>query len=191
MRKGLVAIGATVLAVLAPAGVSSATHQEGEGQGSPRDFAVGAGTSGNMRVAFAAHGGPSPADVTGHFRSGGSVLGVRPPSDDPTAFQFEGPVTCLVVGGDEARLFYPIKQAGPDQPGESTGVLIFLRDNGKPQNGQPVDEIGFVFPVLDETPSSDPSSEQDTSCVAPAITPALLPLDKGDFTIHDASETTP
>ncbi len=171
-------------------GVAGASHQE-NGQGDSRDFAVGGGTSGDgngpggdQTVGFAAHGGPSPSGdpVTGHFKAGGTFL----VDDQLTRFNQEGPVTCLVVQENEARLFYPVKQSKPDQPNESTGVLIFLRDNGDPSKGDPRDQIGFAI-LPDEDP--DRPGEQDAACVAPLVTPALDDLEKGNFTIHDADPT--
>jgi len=188
MRKGLVAIGATVLAVLAPAGVSSATHQENGNQGSPRDFAVGGGTSGDTRVGFGAHGGPTLAlggrdPVTGHFRSGGSVLKL-PDGTDVGEFQLEGPVTCLNVKGNQARLIYPVKQGRPEFM-ESTEIFIFLEDNRKPGEADgPRDKIGFgILPDLNDP--DDPPSEQDVGCLLP-FTGATSDLEKGDITVHDA-----
>ena len=94
------------------------------GSAAARDFAVGGGTLGTpsdptgvQHVDFAASGGPTTFDpfsgiggdpVTGHFRAGGAFdqAGV-------TAFDQEGPVTCLVVSGRRATLVYPNKHASP------------------------------------------------------------------------------
>jgi len=186
MRKGLIAIGATAFAVLAPTGVSIASDDPGNGQGPPRDSAIGSGTSGNMKVAFAAFGGPSPADVTGHFRSGGSILGIKPRPDDPTAFQLEGPVTCLNVKGNEARLVYPVKQGKPEAM-ENSEIYIFVHDAGKPEQGQSSnDEIGFEILPDTTTPGDDPPSEQNADCNLP-FTGGTSKLDKGDITVRDAT----
>jgi hypothetical protein len=90
-----------VVALLAwlvvPAG-ALASHNEGGGQGSSRDFAVGTGENEIGRVSFAAHGGPSllGGPVTGHFHAKGATpLG---------PFNIDGPVTCLNVIGREAGL---------------------------------------------------------------------------------------
>jgi hypothetical protein len=162
--------------------------------GPPRDSAVGTGTTGSkssptgeQHVAFAAFGGPttfSPLSgfggdaVTGHFRAGGDF------GSSLTEFQQEGPVTCLVVDGNRARLVYPNKQARPET-NEAFDVLIFLEDNGPSGKGGPPDRIGFVL-LPDETPNDDPPSEQDSECVAPTQFPVMVPLSKGDFRIHDA-----
>lgn len=172
-------------AVFALPGVAAASG------GSPRDSAVGSGTvgdksTGEQHVAFAAFGGPTIFDplngifggdpVTGHFRAGGDF------GSPLTAFQQEGPVTCLVVEGNRARLVYPNKQAKPEA-NEAFATLIFLEDNGKARNGQSPDRIGFAL-VSDSTPNDDPPSEQDDECVPP-VEPTMQ-LTQGDFTIHDA-----
>jgi hypothetical protein len=196
MTRAVAAFAIAAFTVAFVPGVASASHAGGAG--GPQDFAVGGGTTGTpsdptatQHVDFAASGGPTTFDpfsgfggdpVTGHFRAGGAFdqLGI-------TEFQQEGPVTCLVVDDNRARLVYPNKQATPEVPLESLEVLIFLEDNGPPVNGQPVDEIGFLLlPDDDETPTEDPPSEQDAECVAPQVTPTLFPLQKGDFTIHEA-----
>jgi hypothetical protein len=181
-------------AVFALPGVAAASG------GSPRDSAVGSGTvggksspTGEQHVAFAAFGGPTTLTgiingdpltgiiggdpVTGHFRAGGDF------GDPLTAFQQEGPVTCLVVEGNQARLVYPNKQAKPEA-NEAFATLIFLEDNGKARNGESPDRIGFAL-VPDSTPDDDPPSEQDGECVPPVESPTMQ-LTQGDFTIHDA-----
>lgn len=188
--KPWTAIAAVALSsVLAVPGVAEASG------GSPRDSAVGSGTvggksspTGEQHVAFAAFGGPTTVDpltgpiggdpVTGHFRAGGDF------GSPMTAFQQEGPVTCLVVDGNRARLVYPNKQAKPEA-NEAFDTLIFLEDNGKAHNGQSPDRIGFAL-VPDSTPNNDPPSEQNSECVAPLRSPTMMPLTQGDFTIHDA-----
>ncbi len=182
--KPLTAMAAIALSsMLAVSGVAAASG------GSPRDSAVGAGTvgdksspTGEQHVAFAAFGGPSTVNplmgiiggdpVTGHFRAGGDF------GSSLTAFQQEGPVTCLVVDGNRARLVYPNRQAKPET-NEAFDTLIFLEDNGKAQNGKSRDRIGFSL-------VPDSPAEQDAGCVAPVQSPAMMPLTQGDFRIHDA-----
>ncbi len=86
--------------------------------------------------------------------------------------------------GNRARLVYPNKQAKPEA-NEAFDTLIFLEDNGKANNGQSNDRIGFAL-VPDSTPNDDPPSEQNGECVAPLQSPTMMPLTQGDFTIHDA-----
>jgi hypothetical protein len=183
-----------VALVLFPA-LAAASH--GSGPGGPQDFAVGGGTTGDRQdptgvqhVDFAARGGPttlgapgSGDPVTGHFRAGGAF-----DQAGLTTFQQEGPVTCLVVDGNRARLVYPVKNATTAAEGgaevlEASEVLFFLEDNGPPKNGQPVDKIGFEL-LPDETPAEDPPSEQDTECIAPSPPPTFQ-LTKGNLTVHD------
>lgn len=173
MSRALRMAAFTALAVLMSIGVASASHQDNGNDGSPEDFAVGTGKSGDMQVAFSAHGGPGTEDVTGHFRAGGAILD-GPGNEEVGAFQFLGPVTCLVVDGNRAGLFYPIKQAKTDpeeleEGFERSGVFIYLKDGGK----QGSDELGFAGPVPLEN--------------APACTLGPTePIDKGNITVHDA-----
>ncbi len=185
----------TVITAFALSSVLAVSSVAGASGGSSRDSAVGSGTvgdksspSGEQHVAFAAFGGPTTVNpltgiiggdpVTGHFRAGGDF------GSPMTAFQQEGPVTCLVVNGNRARLVYPNKQAKPEA-NEAFDTLIFLEDNGKARNGQSPDRMGFAL-VPDSTPSDDPPSERDGECVAPLQSPVMMPLTRGDFTIHDA-----
>lgn len=164
-------IAMTVVALLAwlvvPAG-ALASHNEGGGQGSSRDFAVGTGQNEIGRVSFAAHGGPSPIEpVTGHFHARGATpLG---------PFNIDGPVTCLTVSGREAGLFYPVRN--PEPPAEPDGVFVFLRDNGNPSNGDPADQIGFL-------PIAGPITEPPACPAVPRS--EVFEIEHGNFTIHDA-----
>jgi hypothetical protein len=191
MLKRLITTGGAALLSLALASTAGAAPPEGRG-GPPRDAAVGAGATGSdagqQRIAFAAHGGPTTVGptsgtgdpVTGHFRSGGEVLEL-PNGQDVGEFQLEGPVTCLIVVGNTAQLFYPVKQGRP-QVTENMGVLIRLVDNGKPRGGQSTDLVGFAL-VPDENP--DRPSEQDVNCLTPF--PAVTaPLQQGDIRVYDA-----
>lgn len=155
---------------LAAAGTALASHN-GD-RGGPQDFAVGTGSSGESRVSFAAHGGPSPSEpVSGHFTAKGSLLEVG--GMDIGAFMFEGPVTCLQVTGNRAGLFYPIRNADP-KAFEGSGVFITVEDNGNPSGDTP-DRLGFVGPV--------PLPADPISC-PPGPTP--MDLDEGNITVHDA-----
>ncbi len=193
------AVLALLSTLIAPA-VAGASHQGAAGP--PRDFAVGGGFTGAQRspsgaqqVGFAAFGGPTTFvdpltpvfggdPVTGHFRAGGEFLDPQGGNNELIEFQQEGPVTCLVVEGNKARLVYPLKQAKPEA-NEANEVLIFLEDNGNPENGRPTDMIGFAL-LADETPTDDPPSEQDSGCVAPLESPVMSTLSRGNITIHEA-----
>ena len=194
MNRAVAAGAMALVAIASIPALASASHTGGAG--GPRDFAVGGGTTGTpsdptgvQHLDFAASGGPTTFDplsgvggepVAGHFRAGGAF-----DQAGLTAFQQEGPVTCLVVEDNRARLVYTNKQATPAETLEPLEVLIFLEDNGPPTHGQPADRVGFVL-LPDETPDDDPPSEQDSECVAPTVTPTMFTLQKGNFTIHDA-----
>jgi len=176
----------TFVAVLATAIVSGGMAVSPAAAGGPQDSVVGAGTvgdksslTGQQHVAFAAFGGPTTPfgaePVTGHFLARGDF------GSPLTAFRQEGPVTCLVVSGNTARLVYPNKQASPAS-NELFDVIISIEDNGRPQGGKSPDRIGFAM-VPDETPTEDPPSERDTECVAPLM--ATSTLAQGDFTVSD------
>lgn len=176
----------TIVAVLATTIVSSVVATSPAAAGGPRDSVVGAGTvgdksspTGQQHVAFAAFGGPTTLfgtePVTGHFLARGDF------GSPLTAFRQEGPVTCLVVSGNTARLVYPNKQVS-GASNDQFDVIISIEDNGRPQGGASRDRIGFAM-VLDETPDEDPPSERDTQCLAPL--PATMPLTRGDFTVRD------
>ena len=184
---------------LAVPAAATASHQGDAGP--QRDFAVGGGFTGDQpsnnpigaqRVGFAAFGGPTTFDlltgfggdpVKGHFLAQGEFVDT---DGNATMFQQEGPVTCLAVEGNRARLVYPNKQARPEA-NEANEVLIVLEDNGNPSNGEPRDRIGFEI-LPDETPTDDPPSEQDQECVPPQQgTPLMSELTEGNFTIHDAT----
>lgn len=194
-RRVMMGVLALVLA-LAPAGVAAASHSA-EG-GPTRDFAVGGGFTGSesndpagaQHVGFAAFGGPTAFGlltgdpVTGHFRAGGEFLDPQGGDNELVEFQQEGPVTCLVVDGNRAWLVYPLKQARPEA-NEANEVLIFLEDNGNPQNGEPVDRIGFAV-LPDETPFDDSASEQDDECVLLPVPVTTAKLTRGNFVVHEA-----
>lgn len=197
MRRLTIAATAAFLTLAVP-GVAGASHSQNAGP--PRDFAVGGGFTGSesndpmgaQHVGFAAHGGPSTFElltgsdpVSGGFRSGGEFLDPQGGNNEVGGFQQVGPVTCLVVEGNRARLVYPLRQAKPEA-NEANEILIFLEDNGEPRGGGRADRIGFeIFP--DETPNEDPPFEQDQECIAPQQgTPLMSTLTKGNFTIHDA-----
>ncbi len=178
-----------VVAVLATAIVSGGMAVPPAVAGGPRDSVVGAGTvgdksspTGQQHVAFAAFGGPTTLTplagaepVTGHFLARGDF------GSPLTAFRQEGPVTCLVVSGNTARLVYPNKEASPES-NEAFDTIISIEDNGRPQGGKSRDRIGFAL-VPDETPTEDPPSERDTECLGPLT--ATSTLTQGDFTVSD------
>ncbi len=194
--------GLAVLALLSALTVPTVAGASHQGAAGPQgDFAVGGGFTGDQRppfgtqqVGFAAFGGPTTFGpltpvfggdpVTGHFRAGGEFLDPQGGNNEVVEFQQEGPVTCLVVEGNKARLVYPLKQAKPEA-NEANEVLIFLEDNGNPKNGRPTDRIAFAL-LPDETPTDDPPSEQDNECVAPQSPVMMSTLSRGNITIHDA-----
>jgi hypothetical protein len=157
----------SLASLVALAGGASASHEEGGGQGTTPDFAIGTGMNEIGRVSFAAHGGPPPLPVRGHFHAKGVFPGTG-------EFDLEGPVTCLTVvenptGPDEAGLFYPVRDPDLNEP---QGVFIFLRDNGDPAGGDQPDQIGFIPTTITQTLTCPPTPLN------------VADLDRGNITIH-------
>ena len=171
---------ATVTTAILAGGIAGPAAAEG-----PRESVVGAGTvSDRQHVAVAAFGGPTTLarlsdPVTGHFLARGD-FGLP-----DTEFRQEGPVTCLNVQGNLARLVYPNKEANPEF-NEAFDVVISILDNGRPQGGESVDKIGFAV-VADETAGEDGPSEQDVGCFA-LVPPPTSTLTQGDFTVRNVVE---
>jgi hypothetical protein len=166
--KRTATVALTLVATLVPAAGASATHEEGPGQGSPRDFAIGTGLGSIGRVSFAAHGGPVADPVTGFFHAKGEVIeGLF------GEFDLQGPVTCLHVIGKTAGLFYPVRDPDPTEP---NGVFVYFADNGNGEAGDTPDGISFApLEVGEEIP--------DPLTCAPL--PAPFDLARGNITIHD------
>ena len=102
-------------------------------------------------------------------------------------FAVSGPVTCLRVSGNKASIKYRFDQAsGSAAQFKGGGVEIFVEDNGKPQNGQPVDAATFDPP--------QPASAFDATasqCDDPTIA-AYNKVESGDYTItRHATVTMP
>ena len=167
MTSALAAAAAGLLSAVAAGNAWAVAERSG-------DFAVGTGENQIGRVSFAAHGGPSPFQpVRGHFTAKGQLAELD--STQVGEFRFEGPVTCLTVVGNQAGLFYPIKNADPPIF-EGQGVFIFLEDNGNPSRGASPDRIGFVGPV--------PVPPDPLFC--PPLPTRVAELRHGNVTIRDA-----
>jgi hypothetical protein len=98
--------------------------------------------------AAASAGGALPSSSvigSGHFiETGGPFeLSVNARGE----FQVEGPVTCMVVVGNRASIKYRFRRSsGPGAPPQDGGVQVYIEDNGKPQNGVPVDRVATEPP---------------------------------------------
>jgi hypothetical protein len=95
-------------------------------------------------------------------------------------FEVQGPVTCLRVDGNKAAIKYRFSQAsGSAAPFQGGGVEVFVEDNGKPRQGQPVDANAFRPPqpagVFDLTA---------TQCDDPN-TASYDTVTSGDYTVRD------
>jgi hypothetical protein len=144
---------------------------------------------------------PAPSSVlgtgSGHFiETGGPFeLGVRARGKGPLAqgyvhgssdyvgeFQAEGPVTCMLVVGNRASIKYRFRRAeGPGAPQQNGGVQVYIEDNGKPRNGQPVDRVATELPQPPEL--FDPAAGV---CTDPTLNPAWNRIESGDYTVRGA-----
>lgn len=154
MRRRSVLATAGLLAVAAP---SAALADP------PQDFVTGGGISRvETRFGFTAHSGPTGEDPRGHatFKN---FLGQN--SDR------SGPVYCLRVVGN-AAVFGIV-----DERDDGTTVFrqFFVRDNGNPVGGQPVDELREV----------GDGSPVPLACADPAPLTGLI-LQHGNIEVRDA-----
>jgi hypothetical protein len=154
-----------------------------------------------LLVLAASAGGASQSSVvgsgTGHFlETGGAFsLSVNGRGEGPTAdgrvrgsgvyvdaFEVEGPITCMLVVGNRASVKYRFKRAsGPGAPPQGGGVQVYIEDNGRPQDGRPVDRVATEPP--------QPPGVFDAAagvCTDPTLNPAWTPLESGDFVVRDA-----
>jgi hypothetical protein len=142
------------------------------------DLAAGFGTRADEWYAAGAVSGPQGQDPRGI-----AIVHKTAISDSgPVTRTFHGDVSrgCLIVSGNRAIVLgrIPEREQITFQPiGTVVFAGLFIVDNGHPQRGQPVD---LVFgDLLNETLGALACS----GVFAPP--PFLLPLERGDFVIHD------
>ena len=93
---------------------------------------------------------------------------------------FVGPVQCLKVSGNKATAIIKIGLDFTRDPSlAGGGDEIFVKDNGNPVNGQPVDQIRNIL-----FPASAWSKHQE--CSDP-IDPNTQPLSAGNIVVHDGA----
>jgi hypothetical protein len=97
-------------------------------------------------------------------------------------FEVDGPITCMRVEGNLASIKYRFKRAsGPGAPPQGGGVQVYIEDNGKPVNGQPVDRVATEPP--------QPPGVFDAAaavCTDPRLNPAWTPVESGDYVVRVA-----
>jgi hypothetical protein len=127
----LAAVVTLVSTVMAPVVPSAANGQQ--------QFAVGAGNQGG-HFSFSAHSGPNGEDPHGYVVDQGAN-GIRFPVNGVLVpYTAEGHVTCLTVRGNAANIGFEVERSNvPEAIG--TGLILYVQDNGAPQNGQPVDHF--------------------------------------------------
>jgi hypothetical protein len=170
MRRVLVATICATGVFAAPVSVN-ANHGGDVGH----DFATGGGTNGFFQLGFSAQSAADGSDPTG-FVSARS----RPDGGFPVPFRFGGEVTCLAVDGNRASIKYRFDYA--DNPAlVDGGIQIFVEDNGQPEDGQAVDQTGFLPPMTREAFEAS----QPNVCVPPSAG-NYTPSEEGDIVVHDA-----
>jgi hypothetical protein len=129
--------------VLGAAAAFAATHHSGYSvTGSARNaYPSPAGPGYSVLSVSASSGlmGQNPrGTVTAQGTSGAPVMG---------PFAVSGPVTCVRVSGNRVAIKYRFtKASGGAAEFQGGGVEVFIEDNGRPQNGQPVDAAAFDPP---------------------------------------------
>jgi hypothetical protein len=127
-------------------------------------------------------GGPFSLSVNGRGEGVDAKGSVRGSGVYVDAFDVEGPITCMRVEGNRASIKYRFKRAsGPGAPPQNGGVQVYVEDNGKPVNGQPVDRVATEPP--------QPPGAFDAAagvCTDPRLNPAWNRIETGDFSVRDA-----
>jgi hypothetical protein len=176
---------------LVSASSASASHESSAG--SPSDFAVGSAK--NRLAEFTPF--PFQLEVSAHKRSESDTTGhVRGSGELPIGeFRVEGEVTCLRVEskppleaaltgpGYRASIKYRFKNtSGSAAPPENGGVEVYIEDNGRPVNGDPVDANGTGAPL----PPGAFEAANPRACSDPNVAgQPYNPVDQGDYTVHD------
>ncbi len=149
----------------------------GTATGGTQSSVAGSGTG-----HFAETGGPFSLSVSGRGEGQAAKGYVHGSGVYVDAFEVEGPITCMRVEGNLASVKYRFKRAsGPGAPPQDGGVQVYIEDNGRPQNGQPVDRVATEPP--------QPPGAFDAAagiCTDPRLNPAWTRLESGDFTVRDA-----
>jgi hypothetical protein len=139
----LAVTGGLAAAVAVPAGADkpdgAATRAKDQVVGSAVNGYPSPAGPGEARLTVSARG--RALDPKGFVRAEGTT---GAPSGE---FKVSGEVTCLRVEGNMASIKYRFDRAsGSAAPFEGGGVEVFVRDNGQPRGGQPVDENAFNPP---------------------------------------------
>jgi hypothetical protein len=88
----------------------------------------------------------------------------------------------MLVVGNRASIKYRFRHAsGPGAPPQNGGVQVYIEDNGRRQNGVPVDRVATEPP--------QPPATFDAAagvCTDPTLNPAWNRIESGDYTVRDA-----
>jgi hypothetical protein len=157
----------SVLVFAPPIGAAGASQSSVIGTGTGHFMETG----GPFELSVNARGeGPS---AQGHVQGSGDYVG---------EFQVEGPVTCTLVVGNRASIKYRFRRSeGPGAPPQNGGVQVYIEDNGRPQNGVPVDRVATEPPQPPELFDAAAGV-----CTDPTLNPAWNRIESGDYTVRDA-----
>jgi hypothetical protein len=179
MRTHSKVMAATLAMTAAVAGGAVASSAAGDGTG---DLAIGSAVNqfptpagpGFARLSVRARSGPAGEDPRGH------VKGVGTSGTPMGTFEVSGPVTCLRVEGNRAAIKYRFDQAsGSAAPFKGGGVEVFVDDNGKPRQGQPVDASAAGAPQ-----PAGAFGAAATQCDDPNLAPYDT-VQSGDYAVKD------
>jgi hypothetical protein len=96
--------------------------------------------------------------------------------------RFNGDVVCLRVAGSMAALLYRVKESGTfGQPFEDGGGIIFVNDNGNPDQGDPADRVSDV-----RLNSRQFERQLAAGCPAPTVVPPQEII-HGNVIVNDAT----
>jgi hypothetical protein len=174
MRRKLLALAASFGAALLMASGASAQPAI--------DYVFGFGTANGASFAAAAASGPQGQNPVGLVL----VHGTLPSDNGPVTRTFHGDVSrgCLIVTGNHAAVIgrLPENEQVTYAPfGTVEYAAIFVEDNGRPQEGHPVDRVS-------ETLFLKASSAAAGCALGSFVWPPsrIFALETGDFVVHDA-----
>jgi hypothetical protein len=130
---------------------------------------------GSASVTVEVSSGPAGEHPRGFVAATGNADGTN-----ATSFFVRGEVTCLKVSGDQAAIKYRFRRArGTAEPFKGGGVQIFIEDNGRPGDGQPVDATANDPPQTAEVFDTNAFNCDDPD------TRTYDQVESGDYTVRN------
>ena len=185
MKRLLVSLGVSLVALAALAAVASATHSNGQGpnqdtlHGTARlDLDTPFGTFPSQQHINASAHPRGNKDVIGHFYT---RIDAGPPTFPPgTEENLSGDVLCLTADGNRSNDRGVITDSEGPVPVTGLGVFALHVDNGEPGKGgkdNPPDEAAGAL-----TPPPGPGP---VICPPPSPFASGHPVEQGNFVVHD------